>query len=148
MFLRKTWLQEMFLVLYIFFCAILFPGQLGQFVTVWKMHWKFVMPFFSNCELTCMKMFFLKECFFNIKTLLQKVVFAVPILLVFIQFKNVDDVGSGLAKQSSSISWALLYCKYQTVTDLRQIFAFFDAFETAKRSIFVNYCKYLPFVSG
>ena len=50
-----------------------------------------------------------------------------PILLVFTQYKNVDVVGPGVAKQSSSISWALLSCKYKTDLTSERKTPFFDA---------------------
>lgn len=66
---------------------------------------------------------------------------------MFIQNKNIDVVGSGVAKQSSSISWALVYCKYKTVTDLRhkRFFFFFLWFISCKRSFFFFFCELLQF---
>lgn len=75
-----------------------------------------------------------------------------PILLVFIQYKNVDVVGSGVAKQSSSISWALLYCKYKnlwlTLRDTRLIIIFWCFINCKKDVVFLSNIAIFPMSVG
>lgn len=81
-----------FSALYIF-CAVLFPGQSGKLPLFdkRKMYLKHL-PLSNLCN------FFIYNVFFTYKNI-AKVVVAVPILLVFIPFENIDFVGPGVAKQ-------------------------------------------------